>query len=238
MGLIEVIEMQDTDPWIFLNQVTRGHVRDANGKWTLGKNDHIGLFAFESMTSFSDALMTDMAKKAGAGVNIGGGANVSFSVSGDGETLKISGSNVAHYGVCQTRITEEVWQSQKLDAQYVLWTASVSKDDDLNSGGKVLGPAVVGKALTAETPRWFDMTFRIDCVPAQMGKPERHVLYLGTSVDMSAGNATILGNIRTPLDAPPLPLTVEPADLVKALELIEAAKQTAASNLKKRLGLK
>lgn len=236
LGVIQVISQDDSDPWIFLNKAVRGCVRDANGKWVPGDNAKVGMFAFESMTAFADALMSDMAKKAAANVNIGGGANISFAVSGDGENLKVSGSNMAHYGVCQSRITEEVWESQRLPATFILWTASVSKDDDLAASGKVLGPAVAGKALTSEVPRWFNLTFRIDALPAQGGKPERHILYLGNHLDVGAGNAVGLGNTRTPLDAPPIKeSTIEPASIVKALELIDGGYGQALDVIKKRL---
>jgi hypothetical protein len=238
LGIIEVIEQGETPIWIFLNKAVNGFVRNEQGKWVPGKNNEIGLFAFESMTAVADALMADMAKKAGENVNIGGGANVAFKVFGDGEQLQVSGSNMAHYGVAQSRITEEVWQSQKLPGQYVLWTASVSKDDDQASSGKVLGPAVCGKALTSEIPRWFNLTFRIDCLPAQQGKPERHILYLGNNLDIGAGNAVGLGNTRTPLDSDPLPTSIEPASLVRALSLIDSASSQAVETVKKRLGTK
>lgn len=238
LGIIEVIQQGETDPWIFLSKAVRGFVRDDKGKWVPGKNDNIGLFAFESMTAFADGLMSDMAKKAGENVNIGGGANVSFNVSGDGETAKVSGNNMAHFGVCQSRITEEVWKSQGLPGSYILWTASVSKDDDQSASGKILGPAVAGKALTHEVPRWFNLTFRIDAIPAQQGKAERHVLYLGNHLDVSAGNAVGLGNTRVPLDAAPLPTSIEPASIVKALQLIDGGYNTALETIKKRLEAK
>lgn len=237
LGIISVVEQADTDPWIFWNKAVRGSVRDLNNKWVPGVDPKVGMYAFESMTAFADSLMADMAIKAANNVNIGGGANISFQVSGDGESLKVSGSNMAHYGVAQSRITEEVWQSQKLPASYILWTASASKDDDREAAGKVLGPAVCGKALTSEVPRWFNLTFRIDALPSQGGKPERHILYLGNHLDVGAGNAVGLGNTRTPLDAPPIPTTIEPASLVKALELIDGGNAAALAAIKRRVGL-
>lgn len=242
LGLIEVISQDDTSPWIFLNKAARGMVRDDKGKWILDakRNAEIGLYAFESMTAFADALMTDLASKSAENQNVGGGANINFTVVSDGETLKISGNNMSHYNVVQMRITEEVWQSQKLDADYILWTASVSKDDDATSTSKVLGPEVVGKKLTAEVPRWFNLSFRIDCTPASKMPPkaESHVLYLGNSVDASAGNAVSLGNTRIPKDAPELPSSIEPASLVKALDMISKSKNLATTAIKARLGIK
>lgn len=235
-GIIEVVEIGDTDPWIFLNSSAKGMTRDATGKWIPGNNADIGMFAFESLTSIADALMADMVIKAANNVSIGGGANIAFPVNGDGITLKVSGSNMAHYGVAQSRIKEEVWASQKLNADYILWTAGASKDEDPEASGKVVGPAVVGKAMTAEVPRWFNLTFRIDCLPASAGKQERHILYLGNHLDLNAGNATGLGNIRMPLDAAPITTTtIEPASLVKAISLIDKGSEQALEALKKRL---
>lgn len=234
LGIIEVVEALSTSPWIFMDKAVNGYVRDLVGKW-IKSTDPIGMYAFEGLTPFGDALMNDMAKKAGGGINIGGGANISFKESSDGETLTISGSNMAHYGVAQSRITDAVWQSQKLDAPYILWTASASKDEDINAGGKVIGPAMVGKALTAEIPRWFGLTFRLDATPAGNGKGEEHILYLGNNIDLGAGNAVGLGNTRAFMDADPLPQFIKPASVVKAIQLIEGGYDVALNKIKNRL---
>lgn len=242
VGIMDLVAIEQSDPWIFLNKAVRGYTRDGNGKWVLDKarNADIGCYAFESLRGIAEELMLSMARKAAEGINIGGGSNVSFQVMADGEVLKVSGSNMAHFGVAQARMTEEVWESQKLPCDYLIWTSSVSKDDDGVSSGKVLGPDVIGKALTAEVPRWFNYTFRIDVLPAAQGKPERHILYLGNHVDIGAGNAAGLGNIRRPLDAPALTqITIEPADLVKALTMVrDESRKSAAAAIKQRIDRK
>lgn len=237
LGIVEPIEIENTDPWIFLNKAVNGYVRDGKGKWTTGDLKNIGLVAFESFRSFAEELLMWEANKAADGINIGGGSNISFTVTGDGESLKIGGSNQTHYKVVQDRMTSEIWRSQKLDVPTILWTSSVSKDEGSISSGKILGPDVIGKALTEEVPRWFTYTFRMDVLPAQTGKDERHILYLGSTVDLGAGNATALGNMRLPLDAPkPDKVAIEPADIVKALNYLEGgAVDVAVEALKKRL---
>lgn len=234
LGLIDLVLQEDTNPFMFLSKVSRGQVRD-KGKWVQADMSQYGLVANESFTGFGDALMNNMAEQAAQGINIGGQANVSFSVQSDGETLKIGGSNMAHYGVAQTRLLDEFLRSQRLNVPYVMWTASASKEEDQNFGGKVIGPAGPGKALTAELPRHCDLCFRIDCLPAQQGKPERHIIYLGNSVDLAAGSAVSLGNTRVPMGAPELPATVEPASIVKVLALIEDAENKAKEAITKRL---
>jgi len=234
LGIIE-LEPLDGDPWIWLNKSVRGFVK-RNGKWIKEDRPDIGMNVFEGMTSVADALMQSLAQKSSAGVNIGGGSNINFNVSENGETLKVGGNNMSHYGVVQSRIIEEVWESQKLDG-WLLWTASAKRDEDPNSTGKLLGPAIAGKALTGEVPRWFLYTFRVAAVPAQGQTAERHILYLGDHSDVGSGNAKGLGNTRVPMDAPKLPMTVEPASLVKAIELINKSYQPAVDTIKKRLKL-
>jgi len=122
-----------------------------------------------------------MAKKAAENVNIGGGANISFSVSGDGETLKVSGFNMAMYGVCQSRITEEVWESQKLPGM----SSGRPRCRRMMTSRPQVSARTCSrrKSLTHEVPRWFGLTFRLDALPAQSGKLERHILYLGNHLD-------------------------------------------------------
>jgi hypothetical protein len=240
LGIIEVVYMLDTNPFIFLNRAVRGHIRGSDGKWKLDAeaNALIGLYAFESLRAFAEALMAQMTAAASAGVNIGGTGNTNFTMTGDGESVKIGGSNMAMFGVAQSRMTEEVWASQKLEAPYIMWTSSVSKDEDPTATGKVLGPDVIGKALTTEVPRWFNLTFRLDVIPAQSGKAERHILYLGSHVDVGAGNAAGLGNTRMPLDAPALIKNqIEPASIVEALNLLGGGEVSATAVIRKRLGL-
>lgn len=236
LGVIESEELGTQDPWMWLNKAVRGYVK-RDGKWTLDAklNEGIGLYAFEGMTSVADALMQNLAQKAAAGTNIGGGGNVNFTITADGESLKVGGNNMAHYGVVQTRIVEEVWESQRLPG-WLIWTAAVKRDDDPNAAGKVLGPAIAGKALTGEVPRWFVYTFRVAAIPSASG-PERHILYLGDHQDITSGGAKGLGNTRVPLDAPKLPATIEPASVVKAIEAIQAAYEPAVKAIKARLGM-
>lgn len=234
LGLVDLVQQGDTNPFFFLSKVAKGEVKDDKGKWGKADLSKYYMVAIESFTGFGDALMMYLAEQAAQGINIGGQANVSFSVQSDGETLKVGGSNMAHYGICQTRLLDEFLKSQKLNVPIVLWTASASKEDDQNNGGKIIGPAGPGKALTAEVPRHCDLCLPIDCLPAQMGKPERHVIYLGNSVDMNAGNALRLGNTRIPMGVE-LPPTVEPASIVKVLGLIEEAEAKAKEIMKKRL---
>lgn len=237
LGLIDTVEIGPTDPWIFLNKASKGQIRDSQGKWVPGNLQDIGLVAFESFRSFAEELMMWQADKAADGINIGGGSNISFTVQDGQESLKVGGSNMAHYKVVQDRMTREIWNSQKLDVPYILWTSSVSKDDGNISSGKILGPDVIGRALTEEVPRWFTYTYRIDVLPSKGDQPEKHIIYLGSTVDVGAGNATGLGNMRLPLDSKkPEKYAIDPASIVAALEASEGGVDEATEVLKRRLG--
>lgn len=238
LGIINVTSLDDSDPFIFLNKAAGGFVRDANRKWVRLDQSKVGLVAFESFRSFADAMMMTMEQKLAAGVNIGGSANISFQAASDGETLKVSAGNMSIYGVAQNQIRNAVWDSHKLTAPYLIWTSAVSKDDDINAAGKVLGPDVIGKAMTTVTPFWFDYTIRLDVIAAQLGKPERHLMYLGTHSDVNAGGAAGLGNIRLPLDGALKETVIEPASIVKALESIEGGSKSATDKIRARLGSK
>lgn len=242
LGVIEVVEIADTNPWIFLNKAVKGYIRDASGKWILDKavNDTIGCYAFESAHSIAKLLKNDMEKQAALGINIGGDTNTSFEVKGDGESLKIGTTKgYQKFSIPQDRIWQEMLEAQKLSAEYVLWTAGLSKDDDEVSSTKVIGPDVIGRALTGMLPMDFNYTMRIDVLSSQGGKRERHLLYLGNHQDMNAGNASALGNIRRPLDAPPLKeFIIEPANIVTALRLVrDDARKAATEVIRKRLGM-
>lgn len=240
LGIVEIVQQLDTPIFIFVNKATNGFTRDLNGKWVKGDWSNFGMAGFEGGTAFCDGFMDYMVEKATNGTSIGGGGNVGFNVEGESigdATMKIGGSNMAMYGVAQDRIKREVWNSFKLPVEYVVWTASASKDDDLNAGGKVIGPAFIGKALTAEAPRWFQLTFRIDATPAGQGKKEEHILYLGNNIDIMAGNATALGNTRTPIDGTELPPSITPASISKAINLITASENSAKAKIAARLKL-
>jgi AAA domain len=240
LGVIKLIQQEKTDPWVFMRQAVLGNKRDEKGKWASQDLSQFSGVAFESMTAFSDAFMEALAEMSAKGVNIGGAANVSISVASDGVDLKIGGNNMGHYNVVQTRILSEVWRSQNLNLPYIIWTASASREDDTNASGKVIGPEIAGKKMTSEMLRQFDLTFRLDCSPAQGTVSEKHTLYLGNSVDTLAGGAVALGNTRVPLgaklkDGKELPSKIEPATLVGALKMIEEAEEVAREAIKSRI---
>lgn len=245
LGIIEIVPILNTDPWLFADRAAKGYVRNSTGKWAKDPkaNEAIGMYAFESAHSLADLMKTDMEKKAADGINVGGDTNTSFEVkdSASGESLKIGTTKGYNkFSIPQQRIWEAMMESQKLPAEYVLWTAGVDKSDDQVAVNKIVGPDVLGHALTGKLPMNFAYTIRMDVLPAADGKSaSRHLMYLGVHKDVNAANATALGNIRRPLDAPKLETTIiEPANIVTALKVIRHdAIAAAEAAIAKRLNL-
>ena len=171
--------------------------------------------------------------------SIGGDTNTSFDVTDGTEKLKVGTTKgFQKFSIPQSRVWEEIMESHRLDTDYVLWTAGLNKgEDDINTTAKIIGPDVLGNALTPQLPMDFHYTFRMDVIPGKGDSAPRHVLYLGTHQDINAGNATALGNIRRPLDAAPLKsYMIEPADIVQALKLVrQDAQEEATRRIKARI---
>lgn len=239
LGIIELVEMGATDAWVFINRAARGYIRNEQGKWIKDekRNAEIGFYGFESAHGLAHLLKGDMNAKAGTGTTIGGDTNSSFEVQGDGEKFKIgSVKGFQQYSIPQQQTLTAMYESFKLPAQYIVWTAGVDVGTEELSKNKAAGPMVVGGALTTILPKDFVFTMHLDAIPVK-DNVARHVMYLGTHQDPNAGNMTALGNTRRPLDAPALKTyTIEPTDIVKALKILqEDAKDAAKKAIQARL---
>lgn len=75
----------------------------------------------------------------------------------DGPNEAFGGSGQAHYGYVQNIMLEVVQESHALPVPYVLWTAHEATNNPDNDLSKelVIGPEIIGKALTASIQRIF-----------------------------------------------------------------------------------
>jgi len=236
LGVIDVIAPEG-DIWVWTDHSAKGE-RLVGTKWTPIDWTKYALAVYESATSIADALMADMAIKASEGVNIGGGGAYSFVVGQGLYTSKIGSNNQTHYNVAQQQILSAMGHSQRLPV-HLLWSASARRSQDDLTNLPVLGPQVIGKALTAEIPRWFVHCFRVMAEPQLAGVP-KHALYIEDHKDPTAAGAKGLGNGRVPLrgeDAVKIPFKIEPASIVEALRVLTARQQAAVTDIKARLGL-
>lgn len=232
-GIIEVIPLGASNIWIWLHKVVTGHVRSEQGAWVLdpARNQRVGVLAFESAHGIAQLLRLDMEQRGATGIAIGGDTNSSFDITADGETRRIGHTKgYQKFAIPQSEILNAMYASFRHPVDVVVWTAGMSKEEDEVSVSQVIGPDVIGKALTPVLPKDFNYTFRLGIVPARPGQAEEHVLYLGNHLE-TQGTRTVmaLGNIRRPLDAPPPPSQViRPANMVQALKIIRHDARTVA----------
>jgi hypothetical protein len=243
VGILEVVDLVGRPrPWEWMDQITKGGLPVVtNGKesWQVRdpKDDSIAGWFFDSMTGGGDVLMSEAAKAAATGRNIGG-QPPNFKLT-EG-TVTVAGNSPSHYGSVQGVMAQNIKQSFLLPGT-VVWTATSrsAQDEDGQGVPTMIGPQLVGKALTAEIPRWFNYTFRLVTIPGSpaLNKKEEHRLYLRPLQDATTGAAgAILTNNRAPLDsANDIPEFISPASIDKALDLLENAGDAAEAAIRARL---
>lgn len=235
-GVIDVVDCRGLSaPFDFLDKVAQGLVLDTGGKWVADPRvSDLAVLGFEGLTEGGDLLMREMAEMSGRGINIGGGGAFNFK----NGTLTIGSNNQSHYGQAQGHLSAVVKRSFRIAGEgHVVWTAAARRGQDADNQAAILGPQIVGKALTSEVPRWFVYTFHLLSVPADqlLKKPAEHRLYFRDHYDPSIPGAKVLGNDRVPLGATPLPEYIAPADLPKALSMIEDKMREAEGVLDRQI---
>lgn len=240
LGIIELVECYGRpNPFEWLNGATKGANPVATGgKLTWAVNhDNIGGWFFDSMTGGGDVLMETAAKMAAAGRNVGGQPPNFKLTEGD---VTLAGNSPSHYGSIQTVMGQMIKQSFLLPGT-VAWTATSrsAADEDGQGAPLMVGPQLVGKALTPEIPRWFKYTFRLVTIPGNpaLNRKEEHRIYLRPLQDATTGAAgAILTNNRVPLDtANDVPDYISPASIDKVLDLLENAGDAAEAAIRARL---
>lgn len=231
-GIIDVVDCRGLSaPFDYLDKASQGLILDREQKWV--KDPLVGdLYAigFEGLTEGGDLLMREMSDMSAKGINIGGAGAFNFT----NGTLKVGSNNQSHYGQAQSHLSAVVKRSFRIpynDAEggYIVWTAAARRGADGDTGSTVLGPQIVGKALTSEVPRWFVYTFHLLSIPEDplLKRKGEHRLYFRDHFDPATPGAKVLGNDRVPLGVDPLPAYISPADLPKALAMIEAKMREA-----------
>lgn len=225
LGILEVDTFGEADdPWTWINDAVSGPVAD-----------DIGLVAIDSATSVGEALLSNCAKQAAKGVQIGQQKVFKLVIPTAKEPITIGGNNESQYGLVQTYLLDMIWKSTWLARRQsidVLWTFGEHRAE--RDEVPIVGPKLAGKALTGQIPKWLRYTFRIVAVP-QVDSPAKHILHIQEQADPSGMS---FGNSRYPLDATTeLPSSIEPASIVRVWELIEQGKEEARENLKSQLGL-
>lgn len=225
-GVVKPVELEPkSDPWIWINDAVEGKHLTADDGYAI----------FDGGTSMSEALMTACHESP---FQIGQQKTQKFTVSrGAGQdSLTVGINNEAHYGVVQGYMLDAIWRSMWLTRRGVdvLWTFGVLRSEEQDHT-PILGPKLAGRALTPSVPKWFRYFFRLVSQPRTEAAP-LHRLYLAEYPEL-AGLGHSFGNARFPLDGGELPPYVEPASLVKAMELIEEGQRRADEALDAELGV-
>lgn len=210
------------EPWIWIADAIKGK----------GIDDSIGTIAFDSAASMGEALLNYITKSEW---KVGQQSTQKFTVNraaNQKDSITIGLNNEAHYGLVQTFMLDQIWSStwmihKGLD---VIWTFGEWRGEDAKDA-PVIGPAIVGKALTPKIPRWLRFTFRVVSVP-QTGLPDRHLLQLTPQPEMS-GVATAMANARWPQGSGvECPAFIEPASLKEFFIQRDAAVGAAKASLR------
>jgi len=230
-GVVDIYTPQG-NAWLWVNHAMRGEVRTKTNPvvYTSVVTDEVGLVVHEGLTAYAEILMSELASMSAQGQDVGGGGAWNVVIRDEKDILKLGTSNRAHYGVVQLQIREGVLAIHPNVPH--IYTAGVRRGESAEKT-PILGPMVVGEALTSQIPRWVDYTFR--CALSN-GK---YVLYLAPHTDQQLGPRTVvLSNPRLPKAgaAVKVPPSVEPANLVKALSLIQAREAAADVELTAQLG--
>jgi hypothetical protein len=236
------------DPFNWLSHAVAGEVLDKNNKWVKAPDD-IGMRAYESGSAIAQELKRTIKEShAGSGtkevdgrvksLGIGPAANI-YKVGTVDDPLKRASIDKGHFGIVQDEMRDAIWKSQDLPG-YIIWTFLMLRKQDDDTKQEILGPEILGKALTASVASWFHFSFHVDSQIPVSG-PEEHILYLSGHNDLTTGNARAGSNSRVGFGSEPnataIPPAIKPASLVKALELLRARETATVSSLKKKYGL-
>lgn len=256
VGILEVVDVRVLPhPFLWAMKAAAGLVpkitgTDAQtsalkGTWERVDNSHIGLFAYDSLTSIAERMFDDLSDKAAAGVDIGGEGAYKFT---DGDAVwgkvTIGASNRTHYNVAQRRISlfcDHITQLASRENALVYATCMEDRGESETSRATVIGPKTIGRAMTDQLPRMFGLTFHTTLEVTTAVKEPTHKMWLVSHQDRSAGNVIALANRRLPMIAPGektldgLPVMLDPADIVKAIgisqQMLDAAKAALAKEM-------
>lgn len=227
IGLIEPNSLKAGDnPWVWINKAA-----------TTPPPKDVGLVVYDSGTSIGESLLADCAQQAAKGIQIGQEKIFKLTIPTKEGPLVIGANNKAQYGLVQTYMLDMIKRSTWLAKNHgvdVLWTFGEHSGEDANDD-PVVGPKLVGKALTGTLPKELQYILRLD-VQVSPGASAKHVLYTQQQPDRK-GLGYSFANARYPLDATTaLPPVIEPASLITFWDLVETAKKEAAAKLLAEIG--
>lgn len=242
LPFFEVQYLDDTpgaDPFVFAEKTARGMIYDkAKKQWVDGRRPDIGMYAFDSAASIAEEMQKAVRDSQATASPIGPKA-YAFEIGEGPDKIKVGTTDKSHVGIIQGRVTDAMWESQKLKPRILLWTSALQRTDDYETKTSTLGVEIIGRALATTVPRWFNYTWclTVESLPNQ---PNVHVLHTESHVDQGMGMSQVVGNNRIPLDGAagaPVPGKIKPASVVQALNLLARREKSAEVDIRRMLGL-
>lgn len=215
----------DADVWTWINDAV-----------TAEPGGDVGARAIDSATSVAESLLAVCAKAAAAGQQIGQQKVFTLTIPTKSGPVKIGMNNESQYGLVQGYMLDmmrrSTWTARRTGVDF-LWTFGEHRAENPNDS-QIIGPRLVGKALTGSIPKELRYTLRMVSEPQPSGAP-LHQMWIQEKAEL---NGNSFGNARFPLAASTvLPAMIEPASISKFWELVDTGKAEALQADKAALGL-
>ena len=201
-GIIEICSWEGRDwPITTLNLAAQGYwpadTQDPDSPLLATSAEDmakIGVWAFEGASTAGGYIMGDqkggLANRSGAGQKLGQDAPYSIVdadldragnvIKGTGPGHVYGGNPLAHFGIGQKRLLGIVETSKSLPGEFLFWTAHERSAEDKVSKENIIGPEVIGGALTASFQRYFGNTLHFATAEKRAKKADAHT---GKNVD-------------------------------------------------------
>lgn len=217
-GIIDIESIGDENPWTWIQDKVLNPP----------SFETYGLLGYDSATGIGDKLLKNAAQLAGKGIQVG--QQKVFNLKIPGTDLVVGANNESQYGLIQTFMLDQIGRASRLAFNHgfdIMWTFGEHFPDLSKGESPVIGPKLVGKALTAHLPRHIRYTLRMVQIPGMDGQPATHRLLTQPAMEPD-GMVSCLVNPRFPLNSGvDLPPFIEPASVPEFWELIERAKEGA-----------
>lgn len=122
----------------------------------------IGCYVFDSLTATAEILMQELVMK---GQRTGQDVVARFSYFGE----TFGSPSQSHYGTVQSMMRRFITVASNLPVEHVIYTALEGKGQDDQTKATILGPKVIGQAMTDSMGPMIGNTFHLQAVPVDGG---------------------------------------------------------------------
>lgn len=197
-GIIQVVDMMgDEQPQSNLMWLAKGHFPGADGRIDQKRQqlENVGIVALDSLSSAAAMIINYF---------IQSGVKISQDIVGlrEEQGLRFGNAAQSHYGATHSYILQLITAMASLPVDRVIHTALESKAQDVIDNSIILGPMIIGRALTGVIPNRMNRILHLEIAPSADGKERQYRIYFQPHID-SVLRKTWPANLRLPLDAQP-----------------------------------